>query len=125
MKDKPQNWGIKIFTRAGTSNIVYDFEFYSGIGANIRSNLGFGAEMVLHLVEHFSKNLKFNIFFDSFYSSFHLVENLQQMGIESVGTLRIERMRKAKLPLWKQTKKWKRREGGRLIGESSNILALS
>ncbi|KAK2703597.1 hypothetical protein QYM36_017998 [Artemia franciscana] len=96
---------------AGASGIVYDFEVYRRKGTTIRSDLGFGADMMLRLVEYLPKNQNFKIFFDNFYSSFHLVENLQLMGIESFGTVRIERMWKAKL--WKQTKNEK---GGKGIG---------
>ena len=60
--------------------------------------LVFGADVVLRLVENLPKNQNFKIFFDNFYSSSHLAENLQQMGIGSVVTVRIDRMRKAKLP---------------------------
>ena len=75
-----------------------DFKIYSGKGTTIGSDLGFGADKVLRLVEHLPKNENVKIFFDNFYSSFHLVENPKQMGIESVGTVRLERKRKGKLP---------------------------
>ncbi|KAK2726420.1 hypothetical protein QYM36_000757 [Artemia franciscana] len=110
MKDKPRKWRIRIFKRGGASCIAYDFEVYSGKGTIVGCDRGYGADMVLRLVEHLPKNTNFKTFFDNFYSSFHLVENLQQifqknlskifqqMGKKSVGTVRIERMRKVKLP---------------------------
>ncbi|KAK2702175.1 hypothetical protein QYM36_019213 [Artemia franciscana] len=97
-KDKPNKWGIKIFSRSGASGIVYDSKVYSGKGTTVRSDLGFASDMVLRLVEYLSKSQNSKIFFYYFFSSFHIVENLQQMGIESVGTVRIERVLKAKLP---------------------------
>ena len=30
VRNKPQKWGIKVFARAGSSEIVYDFEVYVG-----------------------------------------------------------------------------------------------
>ncbi|KAI5107681.1 piggyBac transposable element-derived protein 3-like, partial [Silurus meridionalis] len=32
IKNKPHKWGIKVFTRAGVTGLVYDFEVYTGKG---------------------------------------------------------------------------------------------
>ena len=41
IKNKPKKWGIKVFTRAGSSGIVHDFEIYTGKGT-VTDVYGFG-----------------------------------------------------------------------------------
>ncbi|KAK2703429.1 hypothetical protein QYM36_018107, partial [Artemia franciscana] len=50
LKDKPNSWGVKVFTRAGISGIVCDIEVYTGKGSVEISELGQGTGVVLWLV---------------------------------------------------------------------------
>ncbi|KAK2714560.1 hypothetical protein QYM36_008946 [Artemia franciscana] len=63
LKDKPNSWGIKIFSRAWASGIIYDFEVYTGKGSVPINELGRGAEVVLRLAEMIPRNENFKLFF--------------------------------------------------------------
>ncbi|KAK2721533.1 hypothetical protein QYM36_003729 [Artemia franciscana] len=98
LKDKPHSWGVKVFTRAGISGIVYDIEIYTGKGAVEISELGQGTDVVLRLVENLPRFTNFKLFFDNFYTGIDLIHKLRvQYGIESCGTIRSNRMRGAVL----------------------------
>jgi len=50
IKNKPHKWGIKVFSRAGISGIVYDFEIYVGKGTTREStDLGISGDIVIRL----------------------------------------------------------------------------
>ena len=94
MKDKPHLWGVKVFTRASISRIVYDIEIYKGKGAVEISELGQGTDVVLWLVENLPRFMNFKLFFDNFYTGINLIHKLQvEYGIKSCGTIRSNRMR--------------------------------
>ncbi|KAK2723512.1 hypothetical protein QYM36_001996 [Artemia franciscana] len=98
LKDKPHSWGVKVFTRAGISGIVYDIEIYTGKGAVEISELGQGTDVVLRLVENMPRFMNFKLFFDNFYTGIDLIHKLRvEYGIESCGTIRSNRMRGAVL----------------------------
>ncbi|KAK2701538.1 hypothetical protein QYM36_019816, partial [Artemia franciscana] len=93
LKDKPHSWGVKVFTRAGISGIVYDIEIYTGKGAVEISELGQGTDVVLRLVENLPRFMNFKLFFDNFYTGIDLIHKLRvEYGIESCGTIRSNRM---------------------------------
>ena len=98
LKDKPHSWGVKVFTRAGISGIVYDIEIYTGKGAVEISELGQGTDVVLRLVENLPRFMNLKLFFDNFYTGIDLIHKLRvEYGIESCGTIRSNRMRGAVL----------------------------
>ncbi|KAK2704220.1 hypothetical protein QYM36_017518 [Artemia franciscana] len=98
LKDKPHSWGVKVFTRASISGIVYDIEIYTGKGAVEISELGQGTDVVLRLVENLPRFMNFKLFFDNFYTGIDLIHKLRvEYGIESCGTIRSNRMRGAVL----------------------------
>ncbi|KAK2701558.1 hypothetical protein QYM36_019798 [Artemia franciscana] len=98
LKDKPHSWGVKVFTRAGISGIVYDIEIYTGKGAVEISELGQGTDVVLRLVENLPRFMNFKLFFANFYTGIDLIHKLRvEYGIESCGTIRSDRMRGAVL----------------------------
>ncbi|KAK2710592.1 hypothetical protein QYM36_011945 [Artemia franciscana] len=63
IKDIPSSLGIKIFSRAGASGIIYDFEVYTGKGSVPVNELGRRAEVVLRLAEMIPRNENFKLFF--------------------------------------------------------------
>ncbi|XP_065582898.1 piggyBac transposable element-derived protein 3-like [Artemia franciscana] len=73
LKDKPHSWGIKIFSRAGASGIIYDFEVYTGKSSVSVTELGQEAEVVLRLAEEIPRNKNFKLFFDNYYTSIPLI----------------------------------------------------
>ncbi|XP_065584309.1 piggyBac transposable element-derived protein 3-like [Artemia franciscana] len=93
LKDKPHSWGIKIFSRAGASGIIYDFEVYTGKGSVPVTELGQGAEVVLRLAEEIPRDKNFKLFFDNYYTSIPLIRELLLHGIHSAGTVRTNRLK--------------------------------
>jgi len=46
LKDKPPSWGVKVFSKPGVSEFVYDLEIYTGKGSVLAILLRLGAEIV-------------------------------------------------------------------------------
>uniref|UniRef100_A0A8C1TF05 PiggyBac transposable element-derived protein domain-containing protein n=1 Tax=Cyprinus carpio TaxID=7962 RepID=A0A8C1TF05_CYPCA len=89
IKNKPHKWGIKVFTRAGVTGLVYDFEVYTGKGTVTNERgLGVAGEVVLHLVSEVPKGLNYKCFFDNWFTSPELIVELKKMGILTVATNR-------------------------------------
>ncbi|KAK2719757.1 hypothetical protein QYM36_005286 [Artemia franciscana] len=98
LKDNPHSWGVKVFTRAGISGIVYDIDIYTGKGAVEISELGQGTDVVLRLIENLPRFMNLKLFFDYFYTGIDLIHKLRvEYGIESCDTIRSNRMRGAVL----------------------------
>jgi hypothetical protein len=56
VRNNPHKWGIKVFARAASSGIVYDFEVYMGKGTvKKNSPLGISGDIVLRLVDGLPK----------------------------------------------------------------------
>ncbi|KAJ8729842.1 hypothetical protein PYW07_016880 [Mythimna separata] len=102
MKDKPVKWGFKIYVRAGTSGMIYDFLPYGGDDTfryhkftDEERTLGFGTQVVLGLCQTIKKKPAM-VCFDNFFTSPELVYLLREnYGIFSVGTIRSNRLRGA------------------------------
>ena len=94
MKNKPCKWGIKFFSRADVSGIVYDFEIYTGKGT-VTNDRGLlvGGEVVLRLVQDIPKGLNYKCFIDNWFTSPELLAELKQMGILAVATIGRSRLR--------------------------------
>lgn len=94
IKNKPQKWGIKVFTRAGVTGLVYDFEVYTGKGTVTNERgLGVAGEVVLRLVSEVPKGLNYKCFFDNWFTSPELIVELKKMGILTVATINRNRLR--------------------------------
>jgi len=91
--NKPHKWGIKVFARAGSSGIVYDFEVYVGKG-NVKkvSSLGISGDIVLRLVYGLPKGQNYKVFVDNWFTSFSLMCTLKEIGILALGTAKISRL---------------------------------
>ena len=92
MKNKPHKWGYKVFTRAGVSGLVYDFEVYTGNKMNLGGNLSFSGNVVLRLVQDLTPNRNFKIFFDNWFTSVDLVHELSKKKIWCAATIRANRL---------------------------------
>ncbi|KAI5092252.1 piggyBac transposable element-derived protein 3-like [Silurus meridionalis] len=94
IKNKPHKWGIKVFTRAGVTGLVYDFEVYTGKGTVTNERgLGVAGEVVLRLVSEVPKGLNYKCFFDNWFTSPELIVELKKMGILTVATINRNRLR--------------------------------
>ncbi|XP_042610676.1 piggyBac transposable element-derived protein 3-like, partial [Cyprinus carpio] len=88
IKNKRHKWGIKVFTRAGVTGLVYDFEVYTGKGTVTNERgLGVAGEVVLRLVSEVPKGLNYKCFFDNWFTSPELIVELKKMGILTVATI--------------------------------------
>lgn len=94
MKGKPNPWGIKVYVLAGKTGQPYDFIVYqgstSGLSADCQRKYGFGAAVVIKLVERLHEP-GHKIFFDNFFTTFQLLEYLRHKNHIAIGTVRINR----------------------------------
>lgn len=98
IKNKPHKWGIKVFSRAGISGIVYDFEIYVGKGTTREStDLGISGDIVIRLAQHIPQNKNYKVYTDNFFSSYYLFEKMKQKGILATGTVRLNRLKGLKM----------------------------
>lgn len=112
IKSKPKKWGFKFFIRAGVSGIVYDFLPYAGSSTFVNvhlqeeeQNLSKSAQFVTVLCKTIPLGLPSAIFFDNFFCSLELIEYLKSKKLESLGTIRSDRLRECKLKSEKILKK--------------------
>lgn len=100
IKDKPHRFGFKMFALAGVSGIIYDFFFYSGKSTfqNIpmteqEKQMGFGAQVVSHLVRSLDDPGSCTMTFDNWYTSVKLIQYLKdEFNLLSSGTVRKNRI---------------------------------
>ena len=107
-KNKPHKWGFKVFTRAGVSGLIYDFEIYTGKNMKLKGNFGVSGNSVLRMVENLPENKSFKIYIDNWFSSVPLIEELKKRKFWSVSTIHSNRMSNCSL-LDEQTLKKKGR----------------
>ncbi|XP_037942672.1 piggyBac transposable element-derived protein 3-like [Teleopsis dalmanni] len=86
---KPHKWGLKIFTRAGTSGLVYDFTPYVGEGTCPSYGLGISSDVVLYLAQGLPKD---RLYFDNWFTSVSLLISLKKMGSFATGSVRKNRI---------------------------------
>ncbi len=60
-KNKLQKWGFKVFTRAGASGMMYDFEIYTGKDMKLDGDLGISGNVVLRLTKDLEENKEFKV----------------------------------------------------------------
>ncbi|XP_054083710.1 piggyBac transposable element-derived protein 2-like isoform X2 [Zeugodacus cucurbitae] len=94
---KPHKWGLKMFTRAGTSGLVYDFTLYVGEGTCQSYGLGLSSDIVLYLAKTIPKHKNFKLYFDNWFTSVSLLIALKEMGIFATGTIRKNRISNCQL----------------------------
>ncbi|XP_053968346.1 piggyBac transposable element-derived protein 3-like [Anastrepha ludens] len=94
---KPHKWGLKMFTRAGTSGLVYDFTLYVGEGTCPAYGLGLSSDIVLYLAKGLPKDKHFKLYFDNWFTSVSLLISLKEMGIFATGTVRKNRISNCQL----------------------------
>jgi hypothetical protein len=97
MPKKPHKWGIKVFTRCGTSGFTYDFMIYTGkVVSPEEVDLGMSGNVVVHLTNSLPSNSDYFVYFDNFFSSIRLLSFLQKRRVYSLCTFRHNRLKGAK-----------------------------
>lgn len=94
MKNKPRKWGFEVFTRAGVSGFVYDFEVYTGNAMKIGGDLTFSGNVVLRMVHNLLPEKNYKVFFDNWFTSADLVAELAKKKIWSAVPIRSNRLSK-------------------------------
>jgi hypothetical protein len=125
VRNKPHKWGIKVFARAGSRGIVYDFKVCVGKGTvKNYSPLGVSRDVVLRLVGGLPKGQHYEVFMDYWFTSFILMCSLKEIGIFALGTVRILRLHGCSLKMDQEmTKLWRGTYDYRTEAEA-NIKAL-
>ena len=64
MPRKPNKWGYEVFTRCGSSGVIYDFESYCGKRANASASthLGVTGDLVMRLRTNLPKHQNYKVF---------------------------------------------------------------
>ena len=95
-----------MFTRVGSSGIVYDFEIYTGKGTVTDVyGFGLGGAVVLRILEIVPKGLNYKCFIDNWFTSLELLAELKSIGILTAGTIRSNRLRNCLVDSDKDMKK--------------------
>lgn len=102
--NKPAPWGFKLWGRAGTTGILYEFDVYQGHSKE-KYTFGLGGDTVLRMCSNVPANEGFKVAADNFFSNLDLVDELTSKGIQYVGTLRQNRLKDCKLMEEKALKK--------------------
>ncbi|KAK3933049.1 PiggyBac transposable element-derived protein 3 [Frankliniella fusca] len=105
IKGKPHKWGFKAFMLTSSSGIVFDFIVYSGSRTfeveNVveREGLGAGGNVVFHLCKTIQRPRISSVCFDNYFSSIPLICQLKEdLGLVSIGTIRLNRTKECPLP---------------------------
>jgi len=86
-----------MFTRAGTSGLVYNFTLYVGEGTCPCFGLGISSGVVLYLAKGLPEDKPFKLYFDNWFTSVSLLIALKEMGIFATGTIRKNRISNCQL----------------------------
>lgn len=103
LPNKPHKWGFKLYLLCSMEGFAHDFKVYSGSGKQTdllsdEPNMGETANVVTRLTRNVPRDVNHILYFDNFYTSLPLVTHLAKEGIYSLGTVRVNRLRNAKLP---------------------------
>lgn len=95
MPKKPKKWGYKAFLLCDSSGLIYNFEIYTGkvIHDPELPNVGSSGNVVLRLAKIIPKQLFYKICFDNWFSTLPLITELEKLGIQSIATVRSNRLK--------------------------------
>lgn len=106
--NKPHKWGYKIWVLSGASGFSYDFEVYTGGGVQVNAtevDCGASSNVVVRLCRTVTSDVGHKMYFDNYFTSLKLLEQLELRKIQSVGTVRLNRLPGLKGPSEKEMKK--------------------
>ncbi|KAL3243190.1 hypothetical protein MRX96_020655 [Rhipicephalus microplus] len=95
VRNKPNPEEVKVFLRCSSSAVARDFEIYQGKGTGTSAehkHLGLGGSIVMRLVEGLPKLESFKLYFDNYFTSTPVLQELKEMGIWAIGTIRSNRL---------------------------------
>ena len=89
-----KKWGYKVVPLCGFSGVLLNFEIYTGKEehASELPDVGVSGNVVLRLTKILQKHINHKIYYDSWLSSVNLIVELEKMGIQSLGTVRPNRL---------------------------------
>ena len=120
---KPCKWGFKMFVRAGSSGMMYDFFLYSGANSTGQENCS-AENVVLRLCKEIPRNLNYKLCFDNWFSTLNLFLKLQQLGILTTATIRSNRIAKCPLMSEKELKQKGRGASSYKVDSNSGLMIL-
>lgn len=123
LRGKPHPWGFKVWGRADSGGILYDFDVYQG-GDGTRTELGQGADVVLQLTSTLPPFCNYKIYADNLFTGVPLLTKLLEKGMLYTGTVRQNRMSGCQLKDEKTMKKEGRGSIDFNIEEVNNIAAI-
>merc|ERR1711888_372291 len=90
-KGKPHPWGYKLFSIADQTGVAFRVHLHSGKFPQVHPhpNLGSTNNRVLWLVENVPRNSGYFVYMDNYFTSIPLMEELLEVGIDSMGAIRI------------------------------------
>ncbi|XP_067945178.1 piggyBac transposable element-derived protein 2-like [Watersipora subatra] len=104
IKSKPLLWAFRVWGRAGSSGMLFDFDIYQG-GDGTRSHLGQGGDVVMKLVSTLENNSNYKIYADNLFTSVLLLEKLLRWGLQNTGAVRQNRLPNCNIKGEKELKK--------------------
>jgi len=93
-KSKPHKWGYKIWVLSGKSGFAYDMEVYTGKENHVlaeEKDCGPSANVVVRLARTIPP-VGHKLYFDNYFTSIDLLVYLEHQPIQSIGTVRVNRL---------------------------------
>ena len=90
---KPKKWGWKLFVLCGKMGLIHKLEFYGKPVQSVENtdHIGKSGQVVLRLASIIPRDKNYKLYFDNWFNSPFLQVALAKWGIQSVGTLNINR----------------------------------
>lgn len=88
--NKPHKWGIKVFTRAGSSGLVYHIEIYQGQTSNTDGKV---ENVIRRMSSGIPNDLNHKLFMDNWFTTLSMMITLKERGIFVTGTIRSNRLK--------------------------------
>ena len=125
MPNKPHKWGYEVFILSGVSGFAYNFEFYTGKSDNVlqdgKVDCGASGNVVIRLCRQVPSHHNYKVYYDNYFTSPALQIFLAQRGIQSLGTVRFNRVPQCQMPAEKTMKERGRGSFVEKTAESDNI----
>ena len=122
MRIKPVKFGYNFWVAATLLGYTIQFYLYAAKDENYDSNLGLGGSVVATLAEKLPSQVgsNYHIIMDNFFTSPNLLRIMKAKGIAVTGTVRINRVENAHLPV-KEMEKLKRGASDVVTDKNSNL----
>jgi hypothetical protein len=96
IRNKPVRFGYKMWCLCSSTGFNYQFIPYAGAGG-YEKEIGLGADIVLKLLSVVNHPENHDVYFDNFFTSYYLMCLLSERHFFATGTVRCNRLNKAKL----------------------------